>query len=124
VLLDEFARGTNPDEGAALVQGLTEYLDGLPVMAVLSTHYDKVAQKASAHYQVVGLRNASEEELSARLRDLDGAGSLKLLQQYMNYGLYRVEDAQDCPRDAVNICRLLDMKAEILQEIDGILADQ
>jgi dsDNA-specific endonuclease/ATPase MutS2 len=119
VLLDEFARGTNPDEGAALVQGLTEYLDGLPVMAVLSTHYDKVAQKASAHYQVVGLRNASEEELSARLRNLDGAGSLKLLQQYMNYGLYPVWDAGDCPKDALRICRLLGLEEEILSLVEN-----
>lgn len=119
VLLDEFARGTNPDEGAALVQGLTEYLDSLPVMAVLSTHYDKVAQKASAHYQVVGLRNASEEELSARLRNLDGAGSLKLLQQYMNYGLYPVWDAGDCPKDALRICRLLGLEEEILSLVEN-----
>jgi dsDNA-specific endonuclease/ATPase MutS2 len=119
VLLDEFARGTNPDEGAALVQGLTEYLDGLPVMAVLATHYDKVAQKASAHYQVVGLRNASEEELSARLRNLDGAGSLKLLQQYMNYGLYPVWDAGDCPKDALRICRLLGLEEEILSLVEN-----
>jgi dsDNA-specific endonuclease/ATPase MutS2 len=119
VLLDEFARGTNPDEGAALVQGLTEYLNALPVMAVLATHYDKVAQKASAHYQVVGLRNASEEELSARLRDLDGAGSLKLLQQYMNYGLYPVWDAGDCPKDALRICRLLGLEEEILSLVEN-----
>ncbi|MBR6825678.1 MAG: hypothetical protein IKM59_03935 [Oscillospiraceae bacterium] len=118
VLLDEFARGTNPDEGAALVQGLTEYLSSLPVMAVLATHYDKVAQKASAHYQVVGLRNAQGEELAARLRGLDGTGSLKLLQQYMNYGLYPVWDARDCPRDALRICRLLGLDDEILSLVE------
>ena len=118
ILLDEFARGTNPDEGAALVQGLTEYLNALPVMAVLATHYDKVAQKASAHYQVVGLRNAHGEELAARLRGLDGAGSLKLLQQYMNYGLYPVCDARDCPRDALRICRLLGLDEKILSLVE------
>ena len=118
VLLDEFARGTNPDEGAALVQGLTEYLNALPVMAVLATHYDKVAQKASAHYQVVGLKNAHGEELADRLRGLDGAGSLKLLQQYMNYGLYPVCDARDCPKDALRICRLLGLDEKILSLVE------
>lgn len=118
VLLDEFARGTNPDEGAALAQGLTEYLNALPVMAVLATHYDKVAQKAAAHYQVVGLRNAHGEGLTARLCGLDGEGSLKLLQQYMNYGLYPVCDARDCPRDALWICRLLGLDEKILSLVE------
>ena len=44
VLLDEFARGTNPDEGADLVQAVTRYLDRQNVIAVLATHYDNVAR--------------------------------------------------------------------------------
>ena len=36
----------------------------------------------------------------------------------MNYGLYRVEGKQDCPRDALNICRLLGMDSMILQAVE------
>ena len=36
----------------------------------------------------------------------------------MNYGLYRVEGRQDCPRDALNICRLLGMKEEIMDIVE------
>jgi len=36
----------------------------------------------------------------------------------MNYGLYRVEGKSDCPRDALNICRMLSLKPEILEKIE------
>ena len=124
ILLDEFARGTNPDEGAAIVQAVTKYLNGQNAVTVLATHYDRVARWGSVHYQVIGLKELDVEALRKELAAYAGDAGVELISRHMNYGLYRVEDAQDCPRDAVNICRLLDMKAEILQEIDGILADQ
>ena len=34
------------------------------------------------------------------------------------YGLYRVEGKSDCPRDALNICRMLSLKPEILEKIE------
>ena len=36
----------------------------------------------------------------------------------MNYGIYRVEGPQNCPRDALNICRLLGLDGEILARIE------
>ena len=124
VLLDEFARGTNPDEGAAIVQAVTRYLDRQNAVTVLATHYDRVARWGSAHYQVIGLKeldlDALRKELAGRADDV----GVELISRHMNYGLYRVEGAGDCPRDAVNICRLLDMKAEILDGIDEILTGQ
>ena len=124
VLLDEFARGTNPDEGAAIVQAVTRYLNRQNAISVLATHYDRVARWGSAHYQVIGLKeldlDALRKELAGRTDDV----GVELISRHMNYGLYRVEGAGDCPRDAVNICRLLDMKADILDGIDEILTGQ
>ena len=124
VLLDEFARGTNPDEGAAIVQAVTRYLDRQNAVTVLATHYDRVARWGSTHYQVIGLKeldlDALRKELAGRTDDV----GVELISRHMNYGLYRVEGTGDCPRDAVNICRLLDMKAEILDGIDEILTGQ
>jgi len=124
ILLDEFARGTNPDEGAAIVQAVTKYLNRQNAVAVLATHYDRVAQWGSAHYQVIGLKELDLDAVRKELAGRSGDAGVELISRHMNYGLYRVEDAQDCPRDAVNICRLLDMKAEILQGIDEILTNQ
>ena len=118
LLLDEFARGPNPEEGAAIVQAVTEYLNGKHAITVLATHFDDVAPKANAHYQVVGLRDLNLQQLSRELAGLQGKAGADHISRYMNYGLYRVEGKQDCPRDALNICRLLGMEPEILRMVE------
>lgn len=117
LLLDEFARGTNPDEGAAIVQSVTQYLNRCNAVSVLATHYDGVVQYASAHYQVIGLKELDVEQLARELAGLSGDVGVTLIGRHMNYGLYRVEGKEDCPRDALNICRLLGMKNEIVELI-------
>jgi len=42
VLLDELMAGTNPDQGAALARATAETLAALPVLAVITTHYDSL----------------------------------------------------------------------------------
>ena len=118
LLLDEFARGTNPEEGAAIVQAVTEYLNRQNAVSVLVTHFDGVAAHAGAHYQVVGLRELDLEQVRRELAGLQGLSGAEHIGRYMNYGLYRVEDARDCPRDALNICRLLGMEPEILEIVE------
>ncbi|NLU23425.1 MAG: hypothetical protein GXW99_01640 [Clostridiales bacterium] len=117
-LLDEFARGTNPDEGAVIVQAVTRYLNGVNAISILSTHYDKVAENADAHYQIIGLRDIDPEAIR---RELQGSGDngIEIIARHMNYGLYRVEGRSDCPRDALNICRMLSLKPEILKNIEA-----
>ena len=115
IILDEFARGTNPDEGAAIVQAVTAYLNGKHAVSVLATHYDHVAPYANAHYQVIGLRDLDPAQLRQELLAKGQREASACISRYMNYGLYRVEGPQDCPRDAVHICSLLGMEPEILE---------
>ena len=115
-LLDEFARGTNPDEGARIVQAVTRYLNDVDAISLLTTHYDKVAQFAHAHYQIIGLRDVDPEDIRRELA-ASGEDGVAVIARHMNYGLYRVEGASDCPRDALNICRMLSLKPEILEKI-------
>lgn len=115
-LLDEFARGTNPDEGARIVQAVTRYLNDVDAISLLTTHYDKVAEFAHAHYQIIGLRDVDPEEIRRELA-ASGEDGVAVIARHMNYGLYRVEGASDCPRDALNICRMLSLKPEILEKI-------
>lgn len=116
-LLDEFARGTNPDEGAVIVQAVTRYLNNVDAISLLTTHYDKVAENGSAHYQIIGLRDVDPEQIRQEL-ELTGDDGIQVIARHMNYGLYRVEGRSDCPRDALNICRMLSLKPEILAEIE------
>ncbi|MBE6989621.1 MAG: hypothetical protein E7426_02610 [Ruminococcaceae bacterium] len=116
-LLDEFARGTNPDEGAVIVQAVTRYLNDVNALSVLTTHYDKVAEHARIHYQIIGLRDVDPEQIRGELAATAEDG-VAVIARHMNYGLYRVEGKADCPRDALNICRMLSLKPEILQRIE------
>lgn len=116
ILLDEFARGTNPEEGALIVRAVTRRLNKLPHISVLATHYDGVAAYAGVHYEVVGLRDMDMADAAKEIAASGGHGA-DVIAKYMNYGLYRAEDLESCPRDARNICMLLDMDGEILQDI-------
>lgn len=116
-LLDEFARGTNPDEGAVIVQAVTRYLNDVNAMSLLTTHYDKVAEFANIHYQIIGLRDVDPEQIRSELAATAEDG-VAVIARHMNYGLYRVEGKSDCPRDALNICRMLSLKPEILKRIE------
>ena len=116
-LLDEFANGTNPDEGAVIVQAVTKYLNEVNAISLLTTHYDKVAENAAAHYQIIGLRDVDPEKIRMELAVTNEDG-VAVIARHMNYGLYRVEGRSDCPRDALNICRMLSLKPEILEKIE------
>ncbi len=116
-LLDEFARGTNPDEGALIVQAVTRYLNGANAISILATHYDGVAEYANTHYQIIGLKDVDPEQIKAELSASVEDG-ISVIARHMNYGLYRVEGKADCPKDALNICRMLSLKPEILERIE------
>ena len=115
VVLDEFARGTNPDEGAAIVKAATKWLQGKESYTILSTHYDGVAEHAGSHYQVIGLKNIDFASLKTELSCIETERSADRIAEHMDYGLYKVLEKQDCPRDALNICRLLDLEPEIVE---------
>lgn len=117
-LLDEFARGTNPDEGAIIVQAVTRYLNDVNAISLLTTHYDKVAEHARIHYQIIGLRDVDPEA------DPPGAGrpptrtAVAVIARHMNYGLYRVEGRSRLPPGRAEY--LPDAVAEALEILEKI----
>lgn len=115
LMLDEFARGTNPDEGAAIVRATTKWLQKKESYSVIATHYDGVAECAGAHYQVIGLRDICYKAVRAELLASNMVNGADRIAEHMNYGLYRVDNDKDCPKDALNICKLLDMESEIVE---------
>ncbi len=97
--VDEFARGTNPQEGAQLARGLATHLSKLPCTALMTTHYDGVAQGGSAHYQVAGLTKKVEGD--------EGDAPKTRIASRMDYRLLPAPKGADCPKDAMAICQLL-----------------
>lgn len=118
IILDEFARGTNPDEGAVIVQAVAKYFNEQSSMTLMTTHYDNVAEYAGAHYQVIGLKDVDTESLRREIAASTAKRGVDIIAKHMNYGLYQVFGKADCPKDALNICRMLALDEKILTIIE------
>lgn len=116
VILDEFARGTNPAEGSKLTKALVKYLNKFSSISILSTHYDGVAQYSKLHYQVMGLKNVDFNAL--KQGKLDEKNFLKLINSLMDYTLEKVDNNAAVPKDAVRICSLLGLDEEIINALE------
>ena len=119
ILLDEFARGTNPHEGSAIARSACKYLNKKNAFTVITTHFEGVAAQAKAHYQSAGLSKMYIDEIqdSANTDDDEAAVQrnlklsinqrISLIAQNMDYGLHKVSANQKLPNEALNICRIL-----------------
>ena len=130
VLLDEFARGTNPSEGSALVRAAVRYFNAKrSAYALITTHFDDVASLAARHYQVMGLKNADPVALEAALAGAGGGkdealSASELLSRFMDYGLFRAESTENPPRDALKICRALRVSDEFMGFVEENAASE
>lgn len=120
IVLDEFARGTNIEEGQTLVKTLCKYLNKFETITLLSTHYDEVEDNNMTHYQVVGLKNVDFESLKRGI-DLNKEKSIEIIQESMDYRIEIVNNKSEVPRDALNICTLLGFEEEIVQSSRELL---
>ena len=105
IALDEPARATNPAEGAAITRALAAFFAETATRCVclISTHYDGVVQDGMRHYQVAGLR--------ADVADAAFVGD------WMDYSLIETDSIAPPPRDALRICEIMGLDAELLEGI-------
>ena len=113
VVFDEFARGTNPQEGQKFVKGLITFLNKFSSISVITSHFDGVIDSKATHYQIVGLKNINLEKLKKKISL--GSSSLNVIQEYMDYRLEKI-DSQIVPRDALHVAQLIGLDKE-LEEI-------
>lgn len=115
VLIDEFARGTNPSEGSALARAAVRYFNAdNRAFALITTHFDGVARYAAAHYQVMGLKNADKTALNKAL-SRGGKAAAGVLENFMDYGLYRAAKDAEPPKDALTVCRALSVSEDFMK---------
>lgn len=114
IVLDEFARGTNPKEGAILCSSVTSYMNKLNSIAVIATHYHGIAKEGICHYQCIGLKKADFNTLNNKLKT-SREDSIEIIQEYMDFNLEKVSASSEVPKDALNICKLLNFKKEIVE---------
>ncbi|MFL0252787.1 MutS-related protein [Clostridium neuense] len=111
IIFDEFARGTNPEEGSNITKALVKYLGKFDSITAISTHYDGVCSFADVHYQVKGLKNV---DLSL-INNIEGEEEfIMLINRYMDYSLEKAEKGAAIPKDALNICTLMGLDSEII----------
>ncbi|MDR3215659.1 MAG: hypothetical protein LBT75_05270 [Bacilli bacterium] len=108
LVLDEFARGTNPIEAKMIVSGLIEYLDKLNAIAILATHLDLNISLEYAHYQVVGLDNYHENTFKDSI------------EKIMDYSLIKVDKHKKVPNDAFKVMNLLKLNDDLKEIIENI----
>ena len=113
IFLDEFARGTNPEEGTILVRAISDYLQRYKVITVIATHYDRIPTKNTTHYQVIGLKNVDFKELKSKI-DASQKNSVEIIQDFIDYRLEKVPYHSKVPKDALNIASLLGLKKEVI----------
>src|SRR5690554_132927 len=122
ILIDELARGTNPEEGYAISKAIAIYLMDKPAISLITTHYDNVADiEGIQHLQVVGLSELDVDTLSEEISEGDG---MEIINKYMDYRLRVVDKTTGIPRDAINIARIMGLRTEILKIAEEILVKE
>lgn len=119
ILVDELARGTNPEEGYAISKAIVNYLKDKNSISVMTTHYDNVANIDNVHHlQVVGLAKVNIFELA---KEIDVEEKMEIINRYMDYRLRVVDKDTLVPRDALNIARIMGLNIEILNKAEEYL---
>lgn len=111
ILIDELARGTNPQEGFAISAAIIRYLMQKPGITVITTHFDGLVKPHVKHLQVNGLRNI----------DCSKIKNPEHISEYMDYTLIEIEGDGAVPRDALNISRLMGVPEEIITIAEELL---
>ncbi len=119
ILIDELARGTNPEEGYAISKAIVSYLKEKESITLLTTHYDNVANiEEVTHLQVIGLSAINLLDLAEEF-DLDK--KMEIVNKYMNYQLRQVKKETQVPKDAINIAKLMGLEDEVLRRAEEYL---
>jgi dsDNA-specific endonuclease/ATPase MutS2 len=130
-LIDEFARGTNPQEGEAFARAVLEVFIDRNSLVVSATHFSSPSQIAQAgHYRVTGLTKNDYAKLQETFKPFapektqdetadreDLKKRLQELHKYMNYQIESVESSNIPPRTALMIAEVLGVDEEIIRKV-------
>lgn len=116
ILVDEFARSTNPHEGQLFVKALAGHLHEKNAFSVISTHYDDIPANDMTHYEVIGidedaLWNIKKEDFFAEIH------------RQMDYGLKKVERAR-APRKAFEIAKYFGLPQEFMERYKRLMEEK
>ncbi|MBM4403117.1 MAG: hypothetical protein FJ042_01805 [Candidatus Cloacimonetes bacterium] len=118
VLLDEFAKGTNPVEGEQIAAAVLEYLKRVDCLVFSATHFNAPAMLEDvACYAIKGIADNWFDQ-GDEMTKADLEKRLKLLNQAMDYKIIRLPRGKLPPRCALRIARILGMPAELINPLE------
>jgi DNA mismatch repair ATPase MutS len=123
-LIDEFARGTNPQEGEAISKAILDEFSEKHCLTIFSTHFQSpTTVKKAAHFQIVGL---TETDIAALKKECQQAlpERLKHLHQSMNFDVIKVDLQTEPPRAALLVAELLGIDKHIIEKAYYYLAEK
>lgn len=120
ILIDELARGTNPEEGYAISRAIVKHLKTSNAITLFTTHFDGITEETGiTHLQVRGLKNVDFSKLIDRAENRESG--INLVLQHMDYSLEEVKGEYEVPRDAINIAHLMGLDETILKYAEEYL---
>lgn len=118
-LLDEFARGTNPQEGEAFSSAVLQSFVNRNSVIYSATHFTEPSKIEEAdHYRIIGI---SDENVGKLKFKNNLQSRLSELHKYMNYSLEKVEAGAEPPKAALTIAALLGIESEIIENAKKFL---
>jgi len=122
VLIDEFARGTNPEEGEAFSKAVLEVFLEKESLVVAATHFSAPAQiKKAAHFRIKGIKADNYAKLQ-QLPNLQNR--LAELHKFMDYSLKQVAVDSPPPKAALIIAEILGIDRKIIKKAKDFLNDK
>lgn len=116
IVLDELARGTNPEEGRTIVNAMIRLFNERESHTFISTHFDGVDLNEVTHLQVVGISRVDFEQLR-NMAKKNSKEALSILQRHMDYSVEEI-GGSDVPRNALQIANLLGLEMLDLERVE------
>ena len=127
-LIDEFARGTNPQEGESFARAILEVFVDIKAIVISATHFTTPSHiSQAAHFRIIGLTKDDYEKLKKTLSPGDPSkkddlkNRIQELHRYMNYQLESVETSNIPPRAALMIAEILGIDESIIEKAKSYL---
>ncbi len=112
ILIDELARTTNPAEGKAIVQSVTDFLNHRHSYTLVTTHYSKLGLTC----RKLRVKGFMEPEADEKITP-------STINRFMDYTL--VEDtSENVPHEALRIAEILGCESEIILSAKHFLKEE
>ncbi|MDD3050436.1 MAG: hypothetical protein PHR06_04755 [Candidatus Cloacimonetes bacterium] len=119
-LIDEFARGTNPEEGTAFSFAIFNSFTSREDILFAATHFTIPTGIINCNrFRIKGIASSLQKSVLSASISLNDR--IKTIHKYMDYSLEKVEENCEPPKSALLIAELLGVDSDIVETANDIL---